>query len=51
MYLHNILQKGKHEMIIKVFEPQKIDTSPGDYCQLVSEDKTLIDLNMSEQET
>ena len=50
MYLHNILQKESHEMIRKVYEAQKLDTSPGDFCEMVSEDKALIDLNMSEIE-
>ena len=50
MYLHNILQKSPDEMVRKVFEAQKIDTSPGDFCELVSEDKETIGLNMSDQE-
>ena len=37
-------------MIRKVYEAQKLDTSPGDFCEMVSEDKALIDLNMSEIE-
>ena len=50
MYLHNILQKSSYEMLRKIFEAQKQDTSPGDFCELVSEDKESIGLNMSDQE-
>ena len=37
-------------MARKVFEAQKQDTSPGDFYELVSEDKESIGLNMSDQE-
>ena len=50
MYLHNILQKSSYEMLRKIFEAQKQDTSPGNICELVSEDKESIGLNMSYQE-
>jgi hypothetical protein len=50
MDLHNILQKNPDEMVRKVFEAQKEDTSPGDFCELVTEDKESIGLNMSDHE-
>jgi hypothetical protein len=50
MYLHNILQKSSDEIVRKVYEAQKQDTSPGDFYQLVCEDKESIGLNMSDQE-
>ena len=50
MYLHNILQKDPKEMVRRVFEAQKTDTSPGDFIELVMEDCESIELNMSENE-
>ena len=50
MYLHSILQKGPDELVRKIFEAQKQDTSPGDFYQLVCEDKESIGLNFSDQE-
>ena len=37
-------------MVRKVFEAQKEATSPGDFCELVAEDKESIGLNMSDHE-
>ena len=48
MYLHSILQKSSDEMVKKVLEAQKADTGPGDFYELVSEDKDSIGLNMSD---
>ena len=50
MYLHSILQKSPEELVRRVFEAQKADTSPGDFCELVSEDKDILGINMSDQE-
>ena len=50
LYLHNVLQKSSDELVKKVFEAQKQDASPGDFYQLVCEDKESIGLNMSNLE-
>ena len=50
MYLHTILQKSQSEMIRKVYDVQKSDTSPGDFSELVSNDKKDIELNLSDSE-
>ena len=47
MYLHTILQKDSTELVRKVYEAQKADPSPGDFCELVSDDCRAIGLNMS----
>ena len=50
MYLHNILQKDPKEMVRRVFEAKKMDTSPEDFIELVMEDCEPIELNSSENE-
>ena len=50
MYLHNILQKDGSELIRKVYEAQKDNPTPGDFCELVRDDCRDIDLNMSDEE-
>ena len=50
MYLHTILQRNHDEMIRKVYEVQKVDTSPGDFCELIEEDKEMLGLNVSDIE-
>ena len=50
LYLHNILQKSENEMIRKVYEMQKIDTSQGDFVELVNKDKDNLGLNLSDSE-
>ena len=48
MYLHTILQRDANEMVRKVYEAQKSDPSPGDFCQLVSDDCKAIKLDIAE---
>ena len=50
MYLHSILQRSTEELVRKVYDVQKEDSSPGDFVQLVSEDKAMINLSMSDVE-
>ena len=50
MFLHNILQKNSSEMIRKIFEAQKQNPSPGDFCEIVKNDMSAIGLNISEKE-
>ena len=50
MYLHSILQRSQDEMIRKIYEVQKVDTSPGDFTELIAEDKDMLGLNMSDLE-
>ena len=50
MFLHNILQKNSSEMIRKIYEAQKQNPSPGDFCEIVKNDMSAIGLNISEQE-
>ena len=50
MYLHGILQRDQHELVKKVYDAQKGDTSPGDFCQLVEKDKANIDITMTDSD-
>ena len=50
MYLHSILQRSPDELVRKVFEAQRADPSPGDFCKLVDEDKDEIGLDISDAE-
>ena len=50
MYLHNILQRDDNEIVKKIFEVQKTNTSTGDFFELVCDDKLLIGLNMTDEE-
>ena len=50
LYLYNILQKNQNEMVRKVYETQKIDTSQGDFYDLISRDKNTLGINHSDLE-
>ena len=50
MYLHCILQRNQDEMIRKIYEVQKVDPSPGDFIELIAEDKDMLGVNMSDME-
>ena len=50
MYLHSILQRNQDEMIRKIYEVQKVDPSPGDFIELIAEDKDMLGVNMSDLE-
>ena len=50
MYLYNILQKDKNEIVHRVIEAQKSDPNPGDFVLLMKEDCEGIGLIMSEKE-
>ena len=50
MYLHNILQKENTELVKRIYEAQKNDTTPGDFCEIVTEDCNDIELNMTEND-
>ena len=50
MYLHSILQKNKEELVRKIYDVQKKDSSPGDFIELINEDKARINLSMNDEE-
>ena len=50
LYLHNILQKDKDEMIFKIFAAQKEKPCKGDFVNLVKNDLENIGLEISEHE-
>ena len=50
MYLHNILQKEKNEMILKIYKAQKIKPSKGDFIYLVKNDLETIGLNITDED-
>ena len=50
MYLHAILKKDETEMLRRVYEAQTNDPSPGDFTELVKQDRDLINLNLSDSE-
>ena len=37
MYLHNILQRDSKELVRKIYNAQKADTSPGDFVELIND--------------
>ena len=50
MYLQNILHKENGELVKKIYETQKDNPSPGDFCELIIADKQQIGLTMTDQE-
>ena len=50
MYLHNILKKDETELIRKIYEAQKDDPSPGDFCELVRDDLRDIGLDIPDNQ-
>ena len=48
IYLQNILQRSDEEIIKKIYEHQKTNPSPGDWCHLVNKDFTNIGEHMAE---
>ena len=50
LYLHTILQKDRNEMILKIFEAQKMKPSPGDFIDLVKNDFETIGWKITEEE-
>ena len=50
MYLHNILQKEKNEMILKIYKAQKMKPSKGDFIYLVKNDLETIGLNITDED-
>ena len=50
LYLQTILQRGADELIFKVYAAQKNDPIKGDFCQLVNDDRQLIDLQLSDSQ-
>ena len=50
MYLHSILQKNTEELVRRVYDVQKEDSSPGDFVELIKEDKALLNLSMPDEE-
>ena len=49
MYLYNILQKDKNEIVHRLYKAQKSDPNHGDFVLLVKEDCEAIGLIMSEK--
>ena len=50
MYLHSILQKKEDELVRKVYEAQKADPTPGDFTELLKEDKESISIDLTDNE-
>ena len=50
MYLHSILQKDSKELVRRIYDAQKANTSPGDFVELIAEDKAAINLSISEEQ-
>ena len=50
MFLHSILQRDSNELVRKIYAAQMADPSPGDFVELVMEDKEMINLSMSDEE-
>ena len=50
MYLHSILEKDSKELVRRIYDAQKANTSPGDFVELIAEDKAAINLSISEEQ-
>ena len=50
LYLYNILQKDKTEMVRKIYDVQKANPCKGDFSEIVKEDMDSIGLRMKEEE-
>ena len=48
IYLQTLLQRSDEEITKRIYQQQKINPSPGDWCELVSKDFDLIGEHMSE---
>ena len=48
MYLYNIMKTENTELVRKIFDAQKADPNPGDFCELVRDDCNDIQLNMTD---
>ena len=46
MYLHNILKKEETELVRKIYQAQKDDPLPGDFCEIVRDDMKDIGLDI-----
>ena len=49
-YLHNIISRSESELVKRVFNVQKENPSKEDWCHIVKQDMTLINLFMTEKE-
>ena len=50
MYLHSILQRKEDELVRKVYEAQMADPAPGDFIELLKEDKESIGIDLTDNE-
>ena len=48
LYLQTILHRSDEELIKRVYLAQRADTTDGDFCQLVDEDRRLLDLQLTD---
>ena len=50
MYLQTILQRAPDELIQRVYLAQRTDPSEGDFCQIVDNDRQLLDIWLSDDQ-
>ena len=50
MYLHNILQKDKTEMVRKIYETQKINPTSGDFYEMVRSDMSAVGMTVTDDD-
>ena len=50
LYLQVIVQRSESELTKKVYLAQRADTSEGDFCQLVDNDREMLDIQMSDDQ-
>ena len=50
IYLQTILQRSEGELIRRVYEEMKADPITNDWCQLVSGDFQLVNLNITDNQ-
>ena len=50
LYLQTILHRSDDELIKKVYQAQRADTTEGDFCQLVDADRDLLNLQLTDSQ-
>ena len=48
LYLKTILQRGAEELISQLYAAQEEEPTKGDFCELASKDKELLDISLSD---
>ena len=50
MYLHHILHRDPSELLRKVYEAQKVKSTKYDWYQMIQDEKSKYDVNLTDEE-